>query len=145
MLLELVLLVVLCLRGSGFQISCCFRGRGQWLTACGLFWCSQVAGSCWYLLGVQRVERCVLSECISNTTACKPSYVGCPLPIAMPGAQPIDKESLEWGQGNVTSLCLNNKSDYEWGIYNWAVPLVTTVNGLEKVVFQLLWGVMTVR
>ncbi|CAM6103272.1 unnamed protein product [Calypogeia fissa] len=126
-------------RVTGYVFGTAWWGFG--LNLISYLLAAHVAGTIWYLLGIQRVERCVVSQCVGS---CRLEFVGCAVPIATPNSQPVNQANFDWGQGNMSTLCFNSKSDYDWGIYTWAVPLTKTVNAPEKFMFPLFWGIMTV-
>lgn len=103
-----------------------------------------MAGSFWYLLTVQRVESCLSVQC-EAMEHCPSTNFGCPLPIAY-HHQPDVALRLAWAQNSTVQSCLNaSASNFSFGIYSWAVPLVTDGQCVNKIVYPLFWGVMTFR
>ncbi|KAJ7536533.1 hypothetical protein O6H91_12G072800 [Diphasiastrum complanatum] len=104
----------------------------------------QVAGSIWYLLGVQRVELCLerackyIQDCDSSLLVCTPVIHYGKAPKYPTGNSPLSQDPT------ASSLCKSsNNFDFNYGIYLWAAPLVTTTNGLQRMIFPLFWGLMT--
>lgn len=57
-----------------------------------------------------------------------------------------DQKRLLWGEKkNVRSTCLHVQDDdsFSYGVYKWTVQLVISENWLEKILFQIFWGLMT--
>ncbi|KAG6540897.1 hypothetical protein Mapa_017690 [Marchantia paleacea] len=122
-------------------------GTAWWGFALNLFCyivAAHVAGSCWYTLGLERMEQCLERQCAS-TPNCTIDYVGCPKPVSFLGKQPYtDPAFLAWGaSSNVVDICFSQSGTMVWGIYNWVVPLVTDTNGFQKIILPLFWGIMT--
>ena len=106
--------------------------------------CCQVAGSFWYLLTVQRVESCLSVQCDAMTDCPSPAF-GCPIPIAF-HHQPDNPIRLAWAQNSTVQSCLTaTTSNFSFGIYQWAVPLVSNAGFVQKILYPLFWGVMTFR
>lgn len=43
------------------------------------------------------------------------------------------------------STCINGPDNFNYGAYKWTVQLVTNDNRLEKILFPIFWGLMTLR
>jgi hypothetical protein len=105
---------------------------------------SQVVGSFWYLLTVQRVEACLGVQC-KFVAHCKSTTFGCPVPISYHD-QTTDPIRLAWAQNKTVQGCLaGNAGDFPFGIYEAGVPLVTDGRFIQKILYPLFWGVMTFR
>ncbi|KAJ7565718.1 hypothetical protein O6H91_02G072400 [Diphasiastrum complanatum] len=123
-------------------------GTAWWGFALNLiayFIAAHVAGACWYLLALQRVESCLHKHC-EGTLGCDTKSLGCPAPLLY-GSQFADNvarlSSLAEGSG-LTSVCLQaGRGNFGYGIFAWAVPLVTTRNWLERILYPMFWGLMT--
>ncbi|KAJ7546947.1 hypothetical protein O6H91_08G062000 [Diphasiastrum complanatum] len=123
-------------------------GTAWWGFALNLiayFIAAHVAGACWYLLALQRVESCLHIQCTA-TMGCNTKNLGCPEPLLY-GSQFADKVAKisSLGEGSqISSVCLQaGSSNFSYGIYAWAVPLVTTRNWLERILYPIFWGLMT--
>lgn len=57
-----------------------------------------------------------------------------------------DRTRLLWGDNKqVRSACLENDDNFDFGAYKWTVQLVTNESRLEKILFPIFWGLMTLR
>lgn len=57
-----------------------------------------------------------------------------------------DRSRLAWAENTqARSMCLDSADNFEYGAYKWTVPLVTTNSRLEKILFPIFWGLMTLR
>ncbi|GER53911.1 cyclic nucleotide-gated ion channel [Striga asiatica] len=108
------------------------------------FVASHAVGACWYLLGIQRAAKCLKKQCFlsngcsSRMTACQESvYYGTKDLIR-------DGPRFVWAENKrARSACLENFDNFDYGAYKWTVQLVTNNNRLEKVLFPIFWGLMT--
>ncbi|KAK3040298.1 hypothetical protein RJ639_028213 [Escallonia herrerae] len=103
----------------------------------------QAVGACWYLLGLQRVANCLNEQC-RGTQVCGLRTVACQDPIYYGTSSPVrDGTRLAWGENlEARSTCLKADDDF-YGIYTWAVQLVTIENRFEKIIFPIFYGIMT--
>ncbi|XP_039156583.1 probable cyclic nucleotide-gated ion channel 20, chloroplastic [Eucalyptus grandis] len=91
-----------------------------------------VVGSCWYFLGLKRVNQCLLE-------ACKPaglcSFMDCG------DGDNIDKfkNNATWTTNPNVTACFNS-NDFGYGIYQNAVNLTKEANVVTRYVFSLFWG-----
>lgn len=108
--------------------------------------CRQAAGACWYLLGIQRATECLKRQCVA-TDGCRNRTVACVDPMYYGTTRAaMDGERLAWAKNlHVRSLCLDSSDNFEYGSYKWIVNLVTNPSRLEKVLFPIFWGLMTLR
>lgn len=57
-----------------------------------------------------------------------------------------DRARLDWAENReARSTCLSGPDNYNYGAYSWTVQLVTNENRLEKILFPIFWGLMTLR
>ncbi|KAL2327996.1 hypothetical protein Fmac_021423 [Flemingia macrophylla] len=109
------------------------------------FVASHAAGACWYLLGIQRAGQCLKEQC-GKTSGCGTKILSCQIPIYY-GSNSLlvrDKARLAWAENrDVRLMCLNGPDNYNYGAYKWTVQLVTNDNRLEKILFPIFWGLMT--
>eukprot|EP00262_Sarcandra_glabra_P016318 TRINITY_DN5285_c0_g1_i1.p1 TRINITY_DN5285_c0_g1~~TRINITY_DN5285_c0_g1_i1.p1 ORF type:complete len:473 (+),score=22.79 TRINITY_DN5285_c0_g1_i1:39-1457(+) len=107
------------------------------------FVASHAAGACWYLLGIQRAAKCLKEECQAST-ACYSRALGCQQPIYYGTTVAIDRGRLAWGNNkSARSMCIDSSDNFTYGAYKWTVPLVTNTSRLEKILFPIFWGLMT--
>ncbi|CAL9120346.1 unnamed protein product [Musa textilis] len=102
------------------------------------------AGACWYLLGIQRVTKCLERQCMV-TSGCRIRTVACADPVYYGTTTSIvDGERMAWTQNlHARSMCLDRSDNFEYGSYKWVVTLVSNPNRLEKILFPIFWGLMT--
>lgn len=123
-----------------------FFGTIWWglsLNILGYFVAAHAAGACWYLLGIQRSAKCLQNQCeiIEN---CDFKILGCNKAIFYGSSMVKDVSRTAWTMnGTVHSICVNNNGAFNYGAYKWVVPLVTNTNRIEKVLFPIFWGLMT--
>lgn len=106
----------------------------------------QAVGACWYLLGIQRAAKCLKEQC-SLARGCGLKMLSCEEPIYY-GTRSLvkDRFRLIWGENRgARSGCLENYDNFNYGAYKWTVQLVTNENRLEKILFPIFWGLMTLR
>ncbi|KAL7131080.1 hypothetical protein ABFS83_13G175900 [Erythranthe nasuta] len=108
------------------------------------FVASHAVGACWYLLGIQRAARCLKKQCMS-TKDCNERMMACQESIYY-GTKDIisDRTRFMWGDNKFArTTCLENYDNFDYGAYKWTVQLVTNNNRLEKILFPIFWGLMT--
>ncbi|KAK4427000.1 putative cyclic nucleotide-gated ion channel 20, chloroplastic [Sesamum alatum] len=97
-----------------------------------------VVGSCWYLLGLQRVNQCFRDAChYSNITRCM-EFIDC--------GHGNDYRRFEndptwelWKHNENATACFG-KDGFDFGIYENAVNLTTHKSLVTKYVYSLFWG-----
>ncbi|XP_039040956.1 cyclic nucleotide-gated ion channel 4-like isoform X2 [Hibiscus syriacus] len=104
----------------------------------------QAAGACWYLLGIQRSAKCLKEQCrgIEN---CDLRLLTCKDPIYYGTRSMVrDGARLLWAENKqVRSACIETPANYDYGAYKWTVQLVKNDSRLEKILFPIFWGLMT--
>ncbi|XP_058218433.1 cyclic nucleotide-gated ion channel 4 [Rhododendron vialii] len=108
------------------------------------FVASHAVGACWYLLGIQRAAKCLQKHC-RGTKGCGLRMLACEDPIYYGTTSLVrDRTRLLWGDNKqVRSACLENDDNFDFGAYKWTVQLVTNESRLEKILFPIFWGLMT--
>lgn len=106
----------------------------------------QVAGGCWYVLAIQRVASCLKQQCDKSGT-CNLS-LSCSEEVCyqfLLGAGTLDTPC----GGNSTvirkPLCLDVNGPFKYGIYKWALPVVSSNSVAVKILYPIFWGLMTLR
>lgn len=107
----------------------------------------QVAGGCWYVLAIQRVASCLQHHC-GRTNSCN-------LPLSC--SEEVCYQFL-LSSGTVANLCGSNTTvvvrkplcldvngPYRYGIYGWALPVVSSNSVSVKILYPIFWGLMTLR
>ncbi|KAL3508610.1 hypothetical protein ACH5RR_028011 [Cinchona calisaya] len=108
------------------------------------FVASHAVGACWYLFGIQRAAKCLKEQC-RVTGGCGLKMLVCEQPIYY-GTRSLVKDRFRviWGENkNARNICLENSDNYDYGAYKWTVQLVINDNRLEKILFPIFWGLMT--
>jgi len=88
-----------------------------------------------------------LKEQCAKTAGCDLRTLCCKQPIYYGGTSIVrDKTRLTWAQNRqARSTCLDSADNYDYGLYEWAVQLVTNDSRLEKILLPIFWGLMTLR
>ncbi|XP_047334566.1 cyclic nucleotide-gated ion channel 4 [Impatiens glandulifera] len=108
------------------------------------FVAAHAVGACWYLLGIQRAAKCLEAQCI-ETNGCWLRTLACENPVYYGTTSLVKHKAwLLWGENkSARSACLDGSDNYDYGAYKWTVQLVTNENRLEKALFPIFWGLMT--
>ncbi|KAK7262715.1 hypothetical protein RJT34_30292 [Clitoria ternatea] len=109
------------------------------------FVASHAAGACWYLLGIQRAGQCLKDEC-RKTSGCDMKILSCQKPTYYGNNNLFvrDRARLAWADNReARDTCLNGPDNFNYGAYKWTLQLVTNDNRLEKILFPIFWGLMT--
>ncbi|GKV42535.1 hypothetical protein SLEP1_g49926 [Rubroshorea leprosula] len=117
---------------------------GIFLNLIAYFVASHAAGACWYLMGIQRSAKCLKEQC-RQIEACDLRTLACKEPIYY-GTTHVMRERprLAWAENKqVRMTCIESADNYEYGAYKWTVQLVTNESRLEKILFPIFWGLMT--
>ncbi|KAK6152608.1 hypothetical protein DH2020_012247 [Rehmannia glutinosa] len=104
-----------------------------------------VAGGCWYVLAIQRVASCLKQQCNRNGT-CNLS-LSCSEEVCYQFLLPSGTLDNPCG-GNSTvvlrkPLCLDVNGPFRYGIYKWALPVVSSNSVAVKILYPIFWGLMT--
>lgn len=110
----------------------------------------KAAGACWYLLGVQRAAKCLKEQCRSATSnSCGLRLLSCKDPIFYgPNNMRMgrDRGRFDWANYRQSKfMCLDTADNFDYGAYKWTVQLVVNQSRLEKILFPIFWGLMTLR
>ncbi|BBN08446.1 hypothetical protein Mp_4g11640 [Marchantia polymorpha subsp. ruderalis] len=122
-------------------------GTAWWGFALNLiayFVAAHIAGAIWYLLTVNEMEQCAMERCWSMEN-CHTKYFGCPKALSY-GDQPLleDLKRASFASDEYLQRdCLRNGGRYNFGIYHHAVPLPGQAKWLDKFLYPLFWGLMT--
>uniref|UniRef100_A0A1J3J8K9 Cyclic nucleotide-gated ion channel 4 n=1 Tax=Noccaea caerulescens TaxID=107243 RepID=A0A1J3J8K9_NOCCA len=108
------------------------------------FVAAHAAGACWYVLGVQRSAKCLKEQC-EDATGCDRRMLSCMEPVYYGTTEMVlDRARLAWAQnGQARSTCLDINTNYTYGAYQWTIQLVSNESRLEKILFPIFWGLMT--
>ncbi|CAH9069184.1 unnamed protein product [Cuscuta europaea] len=86
---------------------------GFGLNLIAYFIASHVAGGCWYVLAIQRVSTCLDKQCGGKSA--------CHTPLS----------------------CLDVNGTFGYGIYNCALPIVSSRSVAVKILYPIFWGLMS--
>ncbi|XP_054804277.1 cyclic nucleotide-gated ion channel 2-like [Prosopis cineraria] len=128
---------------TGYIFGTIWWGFGLNLLA--YFIASHVAGGCWYVLAIQRVASCLRQQCERG--------YGCDLPLSCSDEvcykflSPTGTQGTSCN-GNSTvvarkPLCLDVKGPFKYGIYQWALPVISSNSLAVKILYPIFWGLMT--
>ncbi|KAJ6369909.1 hypothetical protein OIU76_028214 [Salix suchowensis] len=128
---------------TGYIFGTIWWGFGLNLIA--YFIASHVAGGCWYVLAIQRVASCLRQSCERRPN--------CDLTLAcseevcyqfLSGAGTVGNPCF----GNTTRtvrkpMCLDVNGAFNYGIYKWALPVISSNSLSVKILYPIFWGLMT--
>ncbi|XP_008785947.2 cyclic nucleotide-gated ion channel 2-like isoform X1 [Phoenix dactylifera] len=122
---------------------------GFCLNLIAYFIASHVAGGCWYVLAIQRVASCLRQQCEKNNN-CDLVSLACskevcyrlPLPLGMDELACKSNLTTAIGIQNIP-VCLNGNGPFRFGIYNGALPVVSSNSLAVKILYPIFWGLMT--
>ncbi|KAJ8775271.1 hypothetical protein K2173_020275 [Erythroxylum novogranatense] len=108
------------------------------------FIASHVAGGCWYVLAIQRVASCLRQQCDSKPNcnlalSCSEEVCYQLLVSAGTVGSPCGGNSTSVGG----KMCLDTKGPFKYGIYKWALPVISSDSLAVKTLYPIFWGLMT--
>ncbi|KAL8471666.1 hypothetical protein ACS0TY_029067 [Phlomoides rotata] len=121
---------------TGYIFGTIWWGFGLNLIA--YFIASHVAGGCWYVLTIQRVASCIKQQC-SKSSSCSNLSVSCSEEVCYHCDAAINSTLVR-----ITPLCLDAiNGPFRYGIYKWALPVVSSTSVTVKILYPIFWGLMT--
>ncbi|WOL15449.1 hypothetical protein Cni_G24230 [Canna indica] len=110
------------------------------------FIASHVAGGCWYILAIQRVAACLQQQCKKNNN-CDLVSLACSKELCY-HLPHMDSLACDFNlttsiRAQNTSVCLNGNGPFQYGIYNCALPVVSSNSLSVKILYPIFWGLMT--
>ncbi|XP_011035830.1 PREDICTED: cyclic nucleotide-gated ion channel 2 [Populus euphratica] len=128
---------------TGYIFGTIWWGFGLNLIA--YFIASHVAGGCWYVLAIQRVALCLRQSC-ERRPNCDLS-LACSEEICYQFLLPADTIGNPCA-GNTTHtvrkpMCLDVNGAFNYGIYKWALPVISSNSLSVKILYPIFWGLMT--
>ncbi|XP_068336818.1 cyclic nucleotide-gated ion channel 2-like [Pyrus communis] len=130
---------------TGYVFGTIWWGFGLNLIA--YFIASHVAGGCWYVLAIQRVASCLRQHCDQNVK-CNLS-LSCSDEVCYQFLLPAATIGNPCGGNTTTSvmrkppLCLDVNGTFNYGIYQWALPVISSNSLAIKILYPIFWGLMT--
>ncbi|KAG1341983.1 hypothetical protein COCNU_05G002120 [Cocos nucifera] len=112
------------------------------------FIASHAAGACWYVLAIQRVASCLRQQCQKNNN-CDLMSMACSKEACNPLSLPAGIEELSCidnltfvGNQNLHA-CLNVDGPFQYGIYDAALPVISSNSLVVKILYPTFWGLVT--
>ncbi|KAH9676647.1 Cyclic nucleotide-gated ion channel 2 [Citrus sinensis] len=128
---------------TGYIFGTIWWGFGLNLIA--YFIASHVAGGCWYVLAIQRVASCLRQQCHRQAN-CN-LYLSCSEEVCYQFLVPSGAIGNTCGGNSTTtvrkSLCLDVNGPFHYGIYQWALPVISSNSVAVKILYPIFWGLMT--
>ncbi|CAI9294284.1 unnamed protein product [Lactuca saligna] len=107
------------------------------------FIASHVAGGCWYVLAIQRVVLCLRQQC-ENKNSCDLT-LSCAEVICYhfsgTSGNPCNRNFTM--HAATMPLCLDTNGPYNYGIYQWALPVISSNSLRIKILYPIFWGLMS--
>ncbi|XP_022751940.1 cyclic nucleotide-gated ion channel 2-like isoform X2 [Durio zibethinus] len=128
---------------TGYIFGTIWWGFGLNLIA--YFIASHVAGGFWYVLSIQRVASCLGQQC-ERSEKCKLS-LSCSEEVCYQFLFPAEAVGDTCGSNSTKvvgkPLCLDVNGPFNYGIYQWALPVVSSNSVAVKILYPIFWGLMT--
>ncbi|XP_024967809.1 probable cyclic nucleotide-gated ion channel 20, chloroplastic isoform X1 [Cynara cardunculus var. scolymus] len=96
-----------------------------------------VVGSCWYLLGLQRVNQCLRDACHNSGIKHCMKFLDCG--HGNVGRYAADPAWKVWKEDENSSACFN-EDGFPYGIYVKAVKLTAEPSVITRYVYSFFWG-----
>ncbi|PKA57389.1 Cyclic nucleotide-gated ion channel 2 [Apostasia shenzhenica] len=134
---------------TGFIFGSIWWGFGLNLIA--YFIASHVAGGCWYVLTIQRIASCLQQQCQEDNSCNLPSF-SCTKKLCyhLPLISSQSRLSCENYNSTIAPIsaqnkpiCLRVNGPFPYGIYNIALPVVSSNSYAVKILYPIFWGLMT--
>ncbi|XP_052191133.1 cyclic nucleotide-gated ion channel 2-like [Diospyros lotus] len=130
---------------TGYIFGTIWWGFGLNLIA--YFIASHVAGGCWYVLAIQRATLCLKHYCDKKSMcilslSCSEEVCYSLLPAATVGVgNSCGRNSTAMSASNAS--CLDVHGPYPYGIYKWALPVISSNSHSVKILYPIFWGLIT--
>ncbi|KAJ4707381.1 putative Cyclic nucleotide-gated ion channel [Melia azedarach] len=128
---------------TGYIFGTIWWGFGLNLIA--YFIASHVAGGCWYVLAIQRVASCLRQQCHRRGDC--DLYLSCSEEVCYQFLVPDGTFGNACGGNSTTtirkSMCLDVNGPFNYGIYQWALPVISSNSLAVKILYPIFWGLMT--
>lgn len=105
---------------------------------------SQVAGGCWYVLAIHRVASCLREQCKSCNRSLSCSEEVC-YQYLLPESTSENPCGGNFTIGIKQPLCLDAEGPFNYGIYQWALPVVSSNSLSVKILYPIFWGFLALR
>ena len=101
------------------------------------------------MLAIQRVASCLKQHC-EKSVSCNLS-LACREEVCYQFLAPAATVGSPCGGGIGNStmvrkpLCLDIHGSFNYGIYQWALPVISSNSTAVKILYPIFWGLMTLR
>ncbi|KAJ4974230.1 hypothetical protein NE237_007404 [Protea cynaroides] len=102
-----------------------------------------VVGSCWYLLGLQRVNKCLQEACNESQQKFCKEFIDCGHGEKIANFV-IQPEWLSWVNNENATACLSSGGSFNYGIYSQTVSITTIPSIITRYVYSLFWGFLQI-
>ncbi|XP_043715932.1 probable cyclic nucleotide-gated ion channel 20, chloroplastic [Telopea speciosissima] len=102
-----------------------------------------VVGSCWYLLGLQRVNQCLRNACNDSGLEVCTAFIDCGHKENIGKfIRNVEQNStwISWKDNANATDCFSEDGRFSFGIYIQTVNLTTEPSILTRYVYSLFWG-----
>ncbi|KAK9742560.1 hypothetical protein RND81_03G182100 [Saponaria officinalis] len=122
---------------TGYIFGTIWWGFGLNLIA--YFIASHSVGGCWYVLAIQRVADCLSQQCKNRNCSVSLSCAQGVCYQFFQRADSIDRCAIN---STVTrsSLCLDDNGPFSYGIYDSALPVLSSNALIIKILYPISWG-----
>lgn len=102
-----------------------------------------VIGSCWYMLGLLRVNKCLEGVCRNSTFADCKKFIDCGRGTNYGSLEGYPEWNV-WKQDENLNACFSEDGTFNYGIYKTAVNLITENSLMRKYVYSSFWGLQQI-
>ncbi|KAL4577292.1 hypothetical protein LXL04_013398 [Taraxacum kok-saghyz] len=88
---------------------------------------SHVSGGYWYALAIQRVILCLTKQC-EGSKKCSTLLLSCSSKVKFR-----------------SSMCLDEEGSFPYGIYKFAIPIISYDSVATRMLYSNLWGITSLR
>ncbi|KAK6946777.1 Cyclic nucleotide-binding domain [Dillenia turbinata] len=110
------------------------------------FVAANAAGGCWFLLGAEKVAKCLKVQC-GDVDGCGPSLLSCPQPIYYGTSRTVlDQYRQAWADYKpARTTCTDSSQNWDYEVYEWIVNIIANNNRFERLLCAFFWAIMTLR
>ncbi|KAL9996597.1 hypothetical protein Hdeb2414_s0023g00629701 [Helianthus debilis subsp. tardiflorus] len=91
------------------------------------FQASHASGGYWYALAIQRVVSCLVQQCDASKK-CSTPFLSCSIKA-----------------NSRSSMCLDDDGPFLFGIYEFALPIISCDSVVTRILYSNLWGLTSFR
>ncbi|KAL9230838.1 hypothetical protein vseg_006134 [Gypsophila vaccaria] len=122
---------------TGYIFGTIWWGFGLNLIA--YFIASHSVGGCWYALAIQRVAECLSQQCKNRNCSVSLSCARGVCYQFFQRADTIDRCSIN-STVSRSSLCMDDNGPFNYGIYDSALPVLSSNALIIKILYPISWG-----